>query len=66
MTDHILDSSLNVLKVLNQLKDVQPVQSGTFRQFNTLTFTFKHSGQGLEKKHHCLYERQWVYGSENH
>ncbi|MEC6128325.1 hypothetical protein [Acinetobacter ursingii] len=49
MTDLILHSSLNVLKVLNQLKDVQPVQCGTLRQFNTLTFTFKYSGHGLEK-----------------
>lgn len=49
MAEQILHNHLNVLKLLNQLKEVQPAQSGTFRQFNTLTFSFKHDGQGLEK-----------------
>ena len=47
MADQILHNHLKVLKLLNLLKDVETVQSDTIRQFNTLTFSFKHDGQGL-------------------
>lgn len=49
MADQILHTHLEVLKMFTQLKDVEPVQFGTFRQFNILTFSFKNNGQDLEK-----------------
>lgn len=49
MSDHLLPFGLDILKHLNQVKNIKSVQSGYYRQYQTITFTFNHDGQSLEK-----------------
>lgn len=49
MSDHLLPISRDILKHLSQVDNFVSVQSGSFRQYHTVTFTFKHDGKGLEK-----------------
>lgn len=49
MSDNLLPSSTDIIKHLNQLNDIESVQTGKVRQFNTVTFSFKNDGKSLDK-----------------